>query len=1162
MVENHSYNVTPESVSLPSSGGEVHVVRKRSKTVSMVVGEDGQYRYKCPHPTCDKSFSRQEHLSRHKLNHWPKEIFKCHYVSPLSGQPCGKTFVRRDLLNRHEKRHENKSYTGRKSRSISREITPGITSPVAESPSNPSFQHSETSAYATSSRSNSNSSFTVGKFSVTPQEESGNKRKRQRTKSSQKLNETTDSIGPIDPKLLDPSEADRSIYTTPAEKEEDKPKTIPVYNNDILTNANNNIEDPNDDTIMTFISKKNARKQQKLVKIAPKPHNSRARPANNVIDPAIHQFSYPERKSVDHKFNNESIPAPYNAELLNYGNTIVQEKSQKKRSQSGPDGSNVSRDVFDWNSVMADRDDAHQSISNSNSSTNLNKVYDLFSIDFLSDDPLQNFMQELSVGHKQGGSMTSAQASTQSTNPVNSPTQDSNCSSNGLRKSEDIHLQAMPKFDDSQKSHIKDNLSTQKININNFIKKDKEQRILERDSDSKRHHHKKRKNMKLSMRQIPSFFFTDQATKFDISKDKCLELFNLVPELRYIPAIELKKSLKSFWYNFHPQYGLLHKPSFNVNDAPAILILSMIMTGASFLGSNAREMVSDPICGPLRWIIFSHPDFQPPSQTYIIQSLLLLEGYEKASTNRYLHERSFLHHGTTIQLLRRTPSLGGHPSIVKREGNTTAAKILDDEQGQRDALEEIYRQWIDFEMLKRIAFYAFYMDTTHAVVFGYWNLFIHCNQIQLNLPCSDEIWESYDLSYETLLNNGFGGEARVENYQFLPTLKSLMNEVTETLRIQKLKAPTSSTPEAVKAAIDSVDKVSGRKWNIRSIFGKKLLLAGIISIMFQCQEAVLPTTFRVGDGTDQVFSWTEIVSFAANYWLIKVQGDCTAAKSCMVSCGNDSDILTNSDVTVDEDVIKLDLLGEEADTICKIPVYHVIQIVLRIFHNDYYIYAGAPWRMNVRLDKDEYSVVSNRVRKFASDPYNGGVAIVHGFQFLFQMFLKVDSSENDGKERTITFKDYDINSDYIITRPNTVALISVLIWCYNNVLFGPESQIWDNSKEEDVEASEENTRKNNEAKELYTPKESFEQYLIRMYHSLYIDTNTDVITYQNEIWAKATILGTIPNTNNMCGMMLYMRDTYRRSFWDLGREFGNLFDNCLERSMGKSSPTCFNMYDV
>lgn len=284
----------------------------------------------------------------------------------------------------------------------------------------------------------------------------------------------------------------------------------------------------------------------------------------------------------------------------------------------------------------------------------------------------------------------------------------------------------------------------------------------------------------------------------------------------------------------------------------------------------------------------------------------------------------------------------------------------------------------------------------------------------------------------------------------------------------------------------------------------------------------------------------------------------------MVTSNNDESLLTDSkaDDETDNALLDIDLLGIEDQTLCKIPVYHVVQIVLRIFHNDYYIFAGAPWRMNVRLDKDEYKVVANRVLRFAQNPYNGGVAIIHAFQFLFQMFLKVEKTP-DNKEK-ITFKNYDINSDFIITRPNTVALTSVLIWCYNFVLHGPEARVWDNSGSDlqDNEQSQKIAEKNSKTKSDYNPVESFEEYLTRMYHCIHIDTNVDVVRYQAEIWNKATQLQTIPNMNNMCGMMQFMRDTYKQSYWDLGREFGNLFDNCLERSLGRDSPTCFNMYEV
>ncbi|KAF3396448.1 Zinc finger protein klf1 [Penicillium rolfsii] len=53
--------------------------------------------FSCKEPGCGRSFIRQEHLQRHRLNHQPAEIFSCDI--------CPKSFVRQDLYRRHKSRH-------------------------------------------------------------------------------------------------------------------------------------------------------------------------------------------------------------------------------------------------------------------------------------------------------------------------------------------------------------------------------------------------------------------------------------------------------------------------------------------------------------------------------------------------------------------------------------------------------------------------------------------------------------------------------------------------------------------------------------------------------------------------------------------------------------------------------------------------------------------------------------------------------------------------------------------------------------------------------------------------------------------------------------------------------------------------------------------------
>ncbi|CAI4036891.1 hypothetical protein SMKI_16G1880 [Saccharomyces mikatae IFO 1815] len=1093
-------------------------------------------RFRCPHPECNKTFSRQEHLSRHKLNHWPKEIYVCSFVHPTTNAPCNKTFVRKDLLIRHEKRHSK--VKNRLTRTNKEQVSTLNQELSKNLPYNPN--ELPIAVQNGTSTMNSNS---VNLPSVTheskfrpfiqqPQQlqQPQQSQQMQQMQQIQQLQFPQQLRAPLQQPILQ-----QQMHT------QQSSPNFPSYDTRIRNNGQNGNQFFN----LIFDNRTSANGFE----VDASNNNSSSNNQNLNINPNVQQ-RYQDRTSTNSSYQQPIQSFPQDRQQEQY---FQQQKLTEQQQQQQP---------------LPPQNPFTDQLTSSSSGANLSIMQDLFSTNFLNSDPLQSFMQELSEAPQVSIDDTFADKTTVPANekPFQQDERFQNPPVMFELQQDNVKIpKAQPKFNDNPSTSVKDNLSSQKLNINKL--KRRSSKDLGVESNFSLNY---KEQLRHSMKSVPSFFHPHPLTKYKISKEKCQELFAFVPELRYVSIESIHKSLKSFWLNFHPQYGLIHKPSFHVDKQPAILNLALIMTGASFLGSEYREQISDPICGPLRWIIFSHADFQPPSKTYIIQSLLLVEGYEKTSTNRYLHERSFLHHGTTIQLLRRTPSLGGHPLMVKTGTNSGESSIQDP--------QEVYKRWIDFEMLKRIAFYAFYMDTTHAVVFGYWNLFINSNQIQLTLPCPDQVWESYDLSYETLMEHGYGSTKRDENNTFLSALMQLMKNVIQILRNNNMQRNKGNNDDKGDSSIGFENTT---KWNIQSLFGKKILLAGIISILFQCQEEFngdyFITNFRGGITDHLGLSWKDILSFAMNYWLHEIQKSCTDLKLCRIntpceeaSTERESD-QDNGDCENDEN---LDLLSADNPSNCKIPVIHISQIVLRILHHDYYIYAGAPWRMNVPIGRDEYDMISQRILQFAKDPYNGGVAVIYAFQFLFEMFI---IKENN---LPTIVENYNVNSDPVITRPYAIALTSLLIWSCNFALHGCEVSIWDNTddpNEESLQPSDSNspstigsssnngaTIANNNLKEKnnYIPMESFEVYLLRMYQNLYVDSSLDVVSFQNEIWAKASLLQHISNTHFLCGMMQFMRDTFNKSYWDLGREFGKLFDNCLERSLGKTSPTCHNMFDV
>ncbi|SMN19076.1 similar to Saccharomyces cerevisiae YPR022C Putative protein of unknown function [Maudiozyma saulgeensis] len=1244
-------------------------------------GEHQQHeRYECPHPDCNKSFSRQEHLGRHKLNHWPKEIFTCQYTFPETGVSCGKTFVRKDLLVRHEKRHtkeKNRLHGKEKSKDNAKTISEisnsannspkkvtkrktkknivSVTVPDATAVPVPKRKRTKKTTVKIDRSASVPITITQNPIITNTTENSIRDNLSQKFNSRSSVAMTNLNNGSNDVTNNSMGNIGTSFYSNTNNGSSSNffdwlwaPDTKTKINMNLINGNSNNNNNNNNNNSGNNIQGNNV-------------NNSNSMPNVNVGIPQQQQLPMQQQPIQ------QPIPSQMSHQMPHYQLQQMQMQQQQQQQQQQQNQMQPpqyqqhqqqqqhypSQQVQQTPQQMSQQIGSQGTTPFGNPMTNpMGTPQDLFGVDYLNPDPLQHFMREINssifpftstndestaannnnnenVNNNSVGDSISANVSpTNMTSPdrklssteiphgrINNVTNNfkvtqslsdlqRHSSEPGLyskisqddtrRQSSSIDVskdntkvvpQAKLRYFDTRGEDVIDNLGKQKSNINDMRRQTsspgsnstetQQSRPLDIDAKIDDVMDSYKEQLKSSLNAIPSLFSSDPKTKYALSEAKCMALFQHIPDIKSIPQRVLQITLKSFWDNFQPKYGLLHKPSFQVNNEPDILILSLIMTGASYLGPQYRETISDPICGPLRWMIFSHPDFQPPSHTYIIQALLLLENYEKTCTNRYLHERSYLHHGTTMQLLRRTPSLGGHPlRDKKRHNHTDEGSHLDDFLSE-EKIKNVVTRWVEFESLKRVAFFAFYMDVTHAVIFGYMNLFISFKQVHLELPCPDELWSSYDLSFEKLSEFGFFGDgtSNYKNITFLSALKYLIRDVLKKLDNKEVVDTSTNGKNGSVTGNDDDNEMSILFDNgNQSVFGKKILLAGILSMMFQCQEEAFDPLIGVGafikgigEEITKTMTWREVMAFAINYWFCEIQQSCNETINCLTH----DNTIDEDDEFANEPILQVcDWNRNELD--CKLPVYHMSQVILRIFHHDYYIFAGVPWRMNVRVGETEFDSVYQKILNFAQDKYNGGVTLIYAYQFLFQMFIRVD--KDDPTKITVDHS-YDLNTDIYMTRPNTLALVTLLIWSLNFVLYGPEVNIWDNglnqrhsisscySSDSDPKVALRNEF-NQHLKQKYAPVESFDDYLIRMYKLLYIRDDQDVISFHNEIFQKANLVPAIPRKQNMCGFLMHIIAIFSTSYWDLGKEFNRLLENCLERSLGKSSHTCYNMYDV
>ncbi|KAL9064005.1 MAG: hypothetical protein Q9157_007995 [Trypethelium eluteriae] len=254
---------------------------------------------------------------------------------------------------------------------------------------------------------------------------------------------------------------------------------------------------------------------------------------------------------------------------------------------------------------------------------------------------------------------------------------------------------------------------------------------------------------------------------------------------------KMQTYIASYWLHFHQQMPILHRPTFSADGCPDLLLIAMIAIGAACLEkthghavTTACAELSNFLAWHLRWQLFQDADFRPPAKLWVFQALLLLEIFEKMYSSRPLHERAHIHHATTLTLMRRGSSLIGRsaldsPPSIKDGGRGSASAGSGTTalgQAAANTPDEWWNHWITNEATRRVAFAAFVMDSTHATMFGHSAVMV-AHEMRLPLPCDEYLWGAKSSTEvgraeSSLQANGF------KQITFLDALKKTLNNET------------------------------------------------------------------------------------------------------------------------------------------------------------------------------------------------------------------------------------------------------------------------------------------------------------------------------------------------------------------------------------------------
>ncbi|GAA5880355.1 hypothetical protein JCM16303_003910 [Sporobolomyces ruberrimus] len=212
--------------------------------------------------------------------------------------------------------------------------------------------------------------------------------------------------------------------------------------------------------------------------------------------------------------------------------------------------------------------------------------------------------------------------------------------------------------------------------------------------------------------------------------------------------------LDLFWVKMHETTApAVHRASFRPNQAPTPLLLSMMLLGTYFAPLDAYQL-SVQLHPWFRGKVFCSPEFRPRAEIWLHQTVLLIVIFGKLCSTRMDHEMAHIFWSSCITLAKRSGLF-----------SQLAIEIPHD---KKEDVEFLWRAWIQEEVAKRLAQIMFAVDVEHAAFFRHSHT-LSAFQVQLQLPCDEDLWDAPNALEWKRLND----EARPP-IQFISALKACL----------------------------------------------------------------------------------------------------------------------------------------------------------------------------------------------------------------------------------------------------------------------------------------------------------------------------------------------------------------------------------------------------
>lgn len=464
----------------------------------------------------------------------------------------------------------------------------------------------------------------------------------------------------------------------------------------------------------------------------------------------------------------------------------------------------------------------------------------------------------------------------------------------------------------------------------------------------------------------------------------------------------MKTYITSYWIHIHQQMPILHRPTFNSETCPDLLLLAIMCLGACCLErTHSQELIKT--CAELaffsayhiRWEVFKDAEFRPTAKLWTFQTMLLLELFEKMYSTRALHERAHIHHATTLTVMRRGSSLIGRSAIDTTSAGLDPTRTPPGPEGSINTSgvntpDAYWNRWITAEATRRVAFAAFIIDSTHATLFGH-SAVMSPHDIRIPLPCDEALWSATSSAEVQRV------EASLAANGFKPT--SFLDGLKMTLNGQKVRTNN---------------------------FGRVILMAGLLNFSWHMNQRDLQiTSLGAGSTLGNPMRWRSHLTRAFDFW--RRDFDESLSKNDQWSSVWNPETKSTCHADHHDNVFE-----------SRTCLHSLAHMAMHVDIVDCEVFAGADRALGRIVTEGDRIAVQRKMREQWAPSARARDATFYALRFLCDVLMQGSSvdEKRDPPSQTSTL-DYSARDDYLLNRPWILYFAMMTVWAYGFALDGP-----------------------------------------------------------------------------------------------------------------------------